>query len=134
MVKPVDNELYYEVKKLADLKFKEKTSVYKSSWIVREYKKRGGEYIGTKPESKGLSRWYKEKWVDLNRPIKDKKGATIGYEKCGRHIKKGVYPLCRPSIRITKDTPKTYNEIAKTTIEKLLKKKKAIKDTGRVKF
>ncbi len=134
MIKPVNQDLYNEVKRMADSKFQEKTSAYKSSWIVREYKKRGGKYSGNKPKSSGLSRWYKEKWIDLNRPIKNKKGNVIAYEKCGRQAKKGAYPLCRPSIRITKDTPKTYKEVAKQTIEKLLIKKRLIKNTGRVKF
>ncbi len=62
--------LYDEVKRLANFKFDVKTSAYKSSWIVREYKKRGGTYEGKKPVKTGLSRWYQEEWVDLRRPLK----------------------------------------------------------------
>jgi len=45
---PLDKKLYETVKKESDKKFDENTSIYKSSWIVREYKKRGGKYKGKK--------------------------------------------------------------------------------------
>lgn len=122
---PIDTKLYKKIKLLADKKFIAPTSIYKSSWIVREYKKAGGKY--TKPESKeisGLKRWYMEKWVDLNRPIK-KNGKIIGYQECGRNFDSKVYPLCRPSIRINSKTPKTYQELSATIIN-AAKRKKAI--------
>ena len=41
-----------------------KSSAYKSGWIVKPYKQRGGKYeADDKP--KNLKRWYKEKWVDI---------------------------------------------------------------------
>jgi hypothetical protein len=129
MPEPKDLKLYKKVKKLADKKFKSPTGVYKSSWIVREYKKLGGEYKGEKSKSSGLKRWYKERWVDLNRPI-DKNGK---YYPCGRKsIKKGdKYPLCRPMVRVTKETPKTYKEISKKSIRKAKSEKKG---SGRIYF
>ena len=68
---PKDIELYTYVKKLANKKFKSPTGVYKSSWIVKKYKELGGKYKETSksPKLSGLKRWYKEKWVDINRPI-----------------------------------------------------------------
>ena len=127
MSKPVDINLYNTIKKLADKKFESKTGIYRSSWIVREYKKRGGKYRGEKNKTSGLTRWYKEKWVDLNRPIKNSKKKIIGYHKCGRKSVKinGKYPLCRPSKRISKNTPKTVKELSKKSIDtaKVLKKK-----------
>jgi hypothetical protein len=124
MAEPKDLKLYKKVKKLADKKFKSPTGVYKSSWIVREYKKLGGKYKGESSGSSGLKRWYKEKWVDLNRPM-DKKG---NYHPCGRKsIKKGEkYPLCRPMIRVNKETPRTYKEISKKSIRKAKKEKKGV--------
>jgi hypothetical protein len=71
---PTNKTLYEKVKKEASRKFKSPTGVYRSSWIVREYKKRGGRYKGSRPKSSGLKRWYKEKWVDLKRPIKTSSG------------------------------------------------------------
>lgn len=137
MSTPIDKELYKYVKKLADKKFKSKSGIYKSSWIVKEYKKRGGKYKGKKSDKKGLLRWYKEKWVDLNRPIKDKNGKIIGYEKCGRSKVKNSkekYPLCRPTYKITKSTPKTYSEISKKSILKAKKEKSKKKGSINIKF
>jgi hypothetical protein len=134
MSEPIDKELYNYVKKLADKKFKSKTGIYKSSWIVSEYKRRGGKYKGKKTSKKGLLRWYKEKWVDLNRPIKDNKGKIIDYEECGRKSLKEDYPLCRPTYRITKSTPKIYSEISKKSITKAKKEKAKVKGNKYIKF
>ena len=60
---PSDKDLYKRVKKMADKKFQAKTGIYKSSWIVSEYKRLGGKYIGKKPKNSGLKRWYKEGWL-----------------------------------------------------------------------
>jgi hypothetical protein len=134
-------KLYKQVKKEADAKFETKTSIYKSSWIIREYKKRGGEFEGPKPKKSGLKRWYKENWVDLKRPIRNSVGKIIGYHKCGRKSVKSkdkskdknkhngngndiAYPLCRPSKKITSKTPRTYKEISKQSITKAKREKK----------
>lgn len=51
--------------------------------------------------SGGLTRWFKEDWVDLSRP---KKGG--GYEPCGRdNTHSGHYPKCVPAARAEKMTP-----------------------------
>ena len=123
----VDTKLYKRVKKEADEKFEAPTSAYKSMWIVREYTKRGGEYRGKKSDSKGLKRWLKEEWVDLKRPIKSSKGKVVGYSKCGREDKDDEYPLCRPSKRVSKKTPRTYKEIPKSILKKAKTKKKSHK-------
>jgi len=134
---PTNKALYNYVKQLANKKFKSKSGIYRSSWIVREYKKRGGKYSGKKTSSSGLKRWYKEKWVDLNRPIRNSKGKIIGYKSCGRKSvknSKGKYPLCRPSKRINKGTPRTYHSISKSSIKKAKKEKSKIKYKGNIKF
>lgn len=41
---PTDKALYARVKAEAKRKFKVYPSVYANSWLVREYKKRGGKY------------------------------------------------------------------------------------------
>lgn len=130
MPTPLDTKLYDYVKSLASKKFKSPSGIYRSSWIVREYKKLGGKYSGPKPTNSGLVRWFNEKWVDLKRPIKDSKNKLLGYEKCGRKSanSKGNYPLCRPSIRINSKTPKTYKELSKSSIEDAKKKKKNYKN------
>lgn len=130
MPTPLDTKLYEYVKSLANQKFSSPSGIYRSSWIVREYKKLGGKYDGPKPTNSGLARWFNENWVDLQRPIKDSKDNIIGYEKCGRKSAKinGKYPLCRPSIRVNKNTPKTYKELSKSSIEDAKKKKKDYKN------
>jgi hypothetical protein len=130
MPEPIDKKLYELVKKLANEKFKTPTSIYRSTWIVKEYRKRGGKYQNIKSKTKtnsnmsGLQRWFLEKWIDLNRPIKDAKGEIIGYQPCGRKKIDGVYPLCRPSVRINKDTPKTYLELSKSSIKEAKRMKR----------
>ena len=69
-----------------------------------------GLYESTKNEevnivvarSGGLTKWFKEKWVDISRP---KKGG--GYEKCGRKkakkSRKG-YPKCVPASKAARMT------------------------------
>jgi NitT/TauT family transport system substrate-binding protein len=45
--------------------------------------------------SGGLTKWFKEKWVDISRP---KKGG--GFQPCGRKTsKKGKYPKCVPATK-----------------------------------
>lgn len=131
---PRNKSLYKYVKRLADKKFLSKTGVYKSSWIVREYKKRGGKYSGTKKSSSGLKRWYKEKWIDLNRPMRNSKGKIIGYKSCGRSTSKQRYPLCRPSKKITSKTPRVYKSLSKSAILKAKKQKSKLKHRGRIYF
>lgn len=134
---PVDQELYNKVKREADKKFLAPTSIYKSAWITREYKKRGGLYKEDRRNpNQGLLRWFHEKWVNLNKPIKDKTGKIIDYEECGRDkaTTKGTYPLCRPLHRITKNTPKTVSEIPSSAIEKAKREKQKVKQTAHIKF
>jgi len=48
----------------------------------------------------GLTKWFKEKWVDISRP---KKGG--GYKPCGRKTsKKGKYPKCVPASKAARMT------------------------------
>ena len=134
---PINKDLYNRVKKMANRKFKSKSGIYRSSWIVKKYKSLGGKYKGKKSKTSGLSRWYKEKWVDLNRPIKNKSGKIIGYKSCGRkssNIKGSKYPLCRPTKRISRKTPKTIKEINKKSIIKAKREKSKVKGKRNIKF
>jgi hypothetical protein len=101
---PIDIKLYNQVKIEADEKFK-KNSAYKSMWLVSEYKRRGGEYLGKKTDE-GLTRWILEKWQD------------VGNKQ---------YPVFRPTKRISKSTPLTVDEIDKTNLKKQIKLKQKIK-------
>jgi hypothetical protein len=44
---PTNKKLYATVRAAAKKKFKVWPSAYASSWLVKEYKKRGGTYSGT---------------------------------------------------------------------------------------
>lgn len=138
MPEPINKSLYNKVKKMADKKFASKTGIYKSSWIVKEYKRLGGKYSGKKPsvKSTGLKRWYKEKWIDLNRPIRNSQGKIVGYRSCGRPSlkSKSKYPLCRPSKRVSSKTPRTYKEISRKSIVKAKREKSRVKSSSNIKF
>ena len=49
---PIDKKLYSKVKSLAKKKFDVWPSAYGSSWLVREYKKRGGKYSTSQSKSR----------------------------------------------------------------------------------
>lgn len=104
MPKILDEDLYNEVRKDADSIYK-KSSAYKSGWIVKEYKKRGGRYADdNKP--KNLKRWFREEWADIG----------------GKQ-----YPVYRPHKRISKDTPLTASEIDPQQAKKQIALKQKIK-------
>lgn len=118
MNNPKDKDLYEKIKK--DIINKYKPSAYRSGLIVKKYKeeylkkyKNDNAYEGKKNKD-GLIRWFNEEW-------KNQRG-EIGYKKKG--------DIYRPTKRINKDTPITFNELSKQQIEKA-KKEKA--KTGRVK-
>jgi len=94
---PIDKKLYDDVFREADIVY-DKPSAYKSMWIQREYKRRGGIYKEDGKERK-LHRWKKEEWRDIGNK---------------------AYPVYRPTKRVSKSTPFTVSEIdpkqAKTQI------------------
>ena len=104
MSEPTNKALYNKVKQEADKKYS-KPSAYKSGWIVREYKERGGEYKGKKQKD-GLTRWFREDWEDIG---------------------KRDYPVYRPTKRVSKDTPLTPSEIDPDDLKKQIKLKQKIK-------
>jgi len=117
MVKPKNKKLYEKVKSLTKKKFKVYPSAYANYWLSREYKKRGGKYIGKKSKSKssGLDRWTKEKWINVCKlPKKVKCGRS---KASGKNWKKD-YPYCRPSVRVNKSTPKLASELSKAEIRR----------------
>lgn len=122
---PKNQKLYSQVKSEAKKKFKTWPSAYGSAWLVKEYKNRGGKYTTKKSSTNSnttsnLSRWFLEKWINI---------CTKPYTKCGRTslspsnwTKK--YPYCRPSKRISKETPKTVHELTKTEIKRRCSRKR----------
>ena len=104
MPEVVDKSLYEAVKHQAD-KIYDKSSAYRSGWIVKTYKSLGGRYRDDgKP--KNLERWYKEDWKDVG----------------GKD-----YPVYRPTKRINEKTPLTASEIDKEDLKKQIARKQIIK-------
>ena len=67
----------------------------------------------------GLGRWFAEKWVDV------KTGKPCG--RSGKKDKRKGYPACRPSKRVSPDTPKTTKEMSSA------EKRKFKKANGKIK-
>ena len=63
--------------------------------------------------SGGLTRWFKEKWVDV------KTGKPCGRQKG----EKRGYPACRPSKRVSSKTPKTASEMSRAEKAKFKREK-----------
>ena len=100
----VNKKLYEEVKKEADEKYK-KSSAYKSGWIVKTYKERGGKYKDDGKE-KELKRWFMEEWQDIGNDL---------------------YPVYRPTFKVSETTPLTVNEIDSKNLKEQIKLKQIIK-------
>lgn len=111
---PTNPSLYEKVKRQAKNKFNVWPSAYASGWLVQEYKRLGGTYVGKKQVESGLSRWFDEKWINVCKLPK--------IVPCGRSngllrdwmIK---YPYCRPSKKITKSTPVIASSLTKKQIQ-----------------
>lgn len=103
-----DKAIYEKAKKEVYAIYK-KPSAYRSGALVKKYKELGGTYSGQKTK-KGLVRWFREDWKDVN-PNKTKSS----------------YPVYRPTKRISKDTPLTVNEIKKSNLKSQAKLKQKLK-------
>jgi hypothetical protein len=119
MSEPADSKLYNKVKKQIYKKYP-KHSAYRSGILVRSYKEQfKKKYGNTKPYLKkkntsGLTRWFKEKWMNQR--------GEVGYK-----FKSDIY---RPTKRISKSTPTTFAELSK---KQLTKARKTKASKGRVK-
>tara|TARA_R100000995_G_scaffold2295_1_gene1514 strand:- start:9939 stop:10526 length:588 start_codon:yes stop_codon:yes gene_type:complete len=74
---------------------------------------------------KNLNRWFKEKWVDVSRKDKDGKHPPCGRSKA-KLSGKG-YPKCRPSVKVSSDTPKTSGSMSSGQKQAATKRKRAKK-------
>tara|TARA_Y100000114_G_scaffold136344_1_gene137779 strand:- start:2600 stop:3031 length:432 start_codon:yes stop_codon:yes gene_type:complete len=105
--KPTDSALYSRVVSDAKKKFKRFPSLYASSWITREYVKRGGKYDKPKPKGGGKqAQWFKEEWIQIVPFL------TTGKKiACGDPNKETK--ACRPTKRVDSSTPPLMREIVK---------------------
>jgi hypothetical protein len=119
----VNKELYTKVKAEVKSKFKSWPSAYASGQVVRTYKSRGGKYRGSKKKSGGLSRWFDEKWINV---CKLPKKVACGRPKSTNMATwKKKYPYCRPSVKVTKGTPRIASSLTKRQIKSRCRRKKA---------
>jgi len=119
--KKLYKKIYNKIKKEHEKKGK-RWGAYSSGQLVKLYKKAGGKYTGSK-KNKNLSRWYKEKWIDVC--------AYPKIKSCGRKRISGKksnlknFPYCRPLHRVSKNTPKTVKELSSAERKKLCKLKRS---------
>jgi hypothetical protein len=100
----IDKNLYQKVKEDAKKKFKRFPSAYASMWIQKEYQRRGGEYNTPKKINNNLGRWREEKWIQVLPYLNENKEVICGSSNKNTKV-------CRPLIRIDKDTPPTLPEL-----------------------
>ena len=127
--KPTNQALYNRLKAQVKSRVKRWPSAYASGQLVRSYKKKGGKYscnsMGkTRCNSFGsLDRWFKEKWVNVCNRSSSGKNLP-----CGRKKSSGKnYPYCRPSRRISSQTPRTSREISRAELKRRCALKHRIK-------
>lgn len=87
--------------------------------------KKKKDYSKKKSPKSDLTRWYKEKWVNVC--TKNSKGK---YKPCGRSaakLNKKDYPYCRPLHKLPGTTVKTAKELSEKQIKKMCSKKRSIK-------
>jgi len=78
--------------------------------------------------NENLDRWFKEKWVDISKKVDGK------HPPCGREAaskKHGAYPKCRPSKRVSSDTPETSGEMSKSEKESAVRQKRRAEKKSR---
>jgi hypothetical protein len=119
MPTPTNPQLYKEVKDKIMKSYK-KNSAFASGAIVKEYKRQGGKYKEDgKP--KNLSRWFDEKWIDVN-PIL---GVTND----------SAYPVFRPTKKVNSNTPTLLQDIPVEKLKSQYRLKQKIKgDSNLPKF
>ncbi len=121
----INKKLYSNIKNRMNREHKnagKRWSAYSSGQLVKEYKRRGGSYKkNTKPTvlQPGISRWFKEEWINACYLPKIVKCGRNTFDKSGKK-----FPMCRPRYRISSKTPKTAGELTKKEINMRCKLKK----------
>ena len=77
------------------------------------------DYINDETLEEDLGRWFKEKWVDVSKKVKGK------HPPCGRKDADGKsYPKCRPSKKVSSETPKIASSYDKEDKKKMTQQKR----------
>lgn len=121
-----NKDLYKKVRSEIFKKYP-KHSAYRSGLVMKEYQKQGGKLDEKKKKDSGLERWFDEKWVNLT-PYSEGLGNKLQFP-CGKRADKQKGPsVCRPSIKVNKDTPSLAQSYSKKQIQKAV----SIKKKGKV--
>ena len=107
----LDKDLYKQATEAIKEKYP-KHSAYRSGLIVKMYKTLGGRYSGDRNSSK-LKRWFQEQWTN--------EIGRVGYEP--------GHTLYRPNIKVSKETPTTWQELNAEDIQQAKEQKQKM---GRV--
>ena len=103
---PLDKELYEKLKKEIWEQYKV-PSAYRSAQLVKKYKEAGGTYSGEKNKNEGLPLWFASKWLNQR--------GEVGY--------KYLSDIYRPTVKISIQTPTTFQELTSREIEKARREK-----------
>jgi hypothetical protein len=92
--RPLDPDLYERATRQVKATVRRWPSAYASGLVVQAYKAVGGQYGGCGRSDAGLTRWFRERWVDVCRPRLPPCGrpAAGATERAYRR----AYPKCRP--------------------------------------
>jgi hypothetical protein len=122
---PTNPSLWSRAKSLAKSKFDVYPSAYANGWASKWYKSKGGGWKkkskneSTEEISEDLRRWFKEKWVDVSKKVDGE------HPPCGRKDADGKsYPKCRPSKKVSKDTPKVASSYSKDEKKSMTQQKR----------
>ena len=121
-----NSDAYKKAKEMANDTYGEKSSIYRSTYIVKMYKELGGVIKDSllKKKDYGLNRWFAEDWIQVSPFLEKGKKIECGGKRQSDRIGKS----CRPLYRITKDTPITIKELEKIHSKKDLIRVAKIKD------
>jgi len=150
--KPTNPALWSRAKAAAKSKYKVYPSAYANGFASKWYKKHGGSWKkksaneseefneglnlkqqaaiainmkkkGIEPKNENvnedLRNWFKEKWVDVSKKVDGK------HPPCGRKDADGKsYPKCRPSKKVSSETPKVASSYSKSEKKSMTQQKR----------
>jgi hypothetical protein len=150
--KPTNPSLWSRAKAAAKSKYKVYPSAYDNGFAAKWYKKHGGGWKkksaneseefneasspvqqaaiainmkkkGVEPKNENvnedLRNWFKEKWVDVSKKVDGK------HPPCGRKDADGKsYPKCRPSKKVSSETPKIASSYDKDEKKSMTQQKR----------
>ena len=125
---PTNPGLWSRAKSAAKSKYKVYPSAYANAYASKWYKERGGGWKKSKKKktnesddelNEDLRNWFKEKWVDVSKKVDGK------HPPCGRKDADGkAYPKCRPSKKVSSETPKVASSYSKEDKKKMTQQKR----------